>query len=110
MTSLRVQLFTLGFMAATATALRDPSVFWQPDRFRLGRALDGAAVNLTFGAMPHACLGRQLAIAQLEEMFAELLKRHGLARAPGRRGRLDHALEQQTVAGAQAEIQSRACA
>lgn len=75
-------------LAATATALRDSTRFKRPNTFRPGRELDGDAANLTFGAMPHACLGRQLATAQLVIMFAELLASPDLARAKGKAGQL----------------------
>ncbi|MCU0728575.1 MAG: cytochrome P450 [Sphingopyxis sp.] len=75
-------------LAATASALRDPRRFARPAAFRPCRDLDGDAVNLTFGAMPHACLGRMLATAQLEVMFAALLAQPDLRRANGKAGRL----------------------
>lgn len=75
-------------LVATAGALRDERQFSDPNQFKLGRALDGHHVNLIFGAGPHACAGRQLAIGQLVAMFAVLLRQDGLAVAPDRYGRL----------------------
>ncbi|CAN1527195.1 Cytochrome P450 [Caulobacteraceae bacterium] len=75
-------------LVATASALRDPRQFKNPNQFSLGRPLDGDEINLTFGMEPHACLGRQLAIAQLVEMFGNLLRQKNLTPAPGKEGRL----------------------
>lgn len=57
-----------------AAANRDPTVFDEPDRFRLGRA---GPPPLAFGYGAHHCLGR--ALAQLETTVA---LRHVLARKP----------------------------
>ncbi len=54
-------------------ANRDPAVFADPDRLDVGRA--NASKHLAFGFGPHVCLGKRVAQLQLEEVYAQLLKR-----------------------------------
>jgi cytochrome P450 len=80
----------LGGVAIPAQALvlleigaanRDPSVFPDPDRLDPRRA--NAAEHLAFGDGIHACLGAQLARAQLDAAFRVLLERLDDLRAHG---------------------------
>lgn len=54
-------------------ANRDPAVFPDPDRFDIGR--ENAAMNIAFGFGKHVCLGRQIALMQLESAYSQLLAR-----------------------------------
>lgn len=54
-------------------ANRDPAVFYDPDRFDIARA--NAGEHLAFGFGKHACLGRQIALMQLESVYRQLLAR-----------------------------------
>lgn len=54
------------------SANRDESVFPDPDRFDVRRAPNP---HLSFGHGPHFCLGAQLARAQMQALFGELLRR-----------------------------------
>ena len=73
-------------LVSTMTALHDPARFEAPGQFRTDRAVWG---DLMFGGGPHACLGSQMAIAQITEMFMVLLARDGLRTAPGRAGEME---------------------
>lgn len=75
-------------MVGTAMALIDTRHYPDPDAFRPGRPLDRGAVNLIFGALPHECLGREMAIGQLVILFRELLAQANLRPAPGAAGRV----------------------
>ena len=55
------------------SANRDASVFEDPDRLDVSRA--NASKHLAFGFGPHVCLGKRVAQLQLEEVYAQLLKR-----------------------------------
>ena len=55
------------------SANRDAAVFEDPDRLDVGRA--NASKHLAFGFGPHVCLGKRVAQLQLEEVYAQLLKR-----------------------------------
>jgi cytochrome P450 len=54
------------------SANRDESVFADPDRFDVRRSPNP---HLSFGHGPHFCLGAQLARAQMQALFGELLSR-----------------------------------
>lgn len=54
-------------------ANRDPAVFADPHRFDIAR--ENAAKNLAFGFGKHVCLGRQIALMQLEAAYRALLTR-----------------------------------
>ncbi|MBC7985269.1 MAG: cytochrome P450 [Sphingomonadaceae bacterium] len=54
-------------------ANRDPAVFADPDRFDVAR--ENAAQHLAFGFGKHVCLGRQIALMQLESAYRQLLAR-----------------------------------
>jgi cytochrome P450 len=59
---------------STLSAMRDPAVYPDPDKFDIGRA--GSARRLpVFGAGAHRCLGEALAKAELEEGLAALAAR-----------------------------------
>lgn len=73
-------------LVSTMTALRDPARFEAPGQFRTDREVWG---DLMFGGGPHACLGWQMAIAQITEMFMVLLAKDGLRTAPGRLGKME---------------------
>ena len=53
------------------TALRDPAVYAEPDRFNILRE-DHAPLHPVFGGGPHRCLGEALAWAELEETFVAM--------------------------------------
>lgn len=55
-----------------AAANRDPARFAEPDRFDVGRPV---AVNASFGAGIHFCLGAALARIEIEEAFRALFMR-----------------------------------
>jgi cytochrome P450 len=59
---------------ALITALRDPAVHADPDRFDIGRT-DHVRLHPIFGAGPHRCLGEALAYAELEEAIVVLAGR-----------------------------------
>ena len=104
-------------LAATATALRDPRSYANPDRFQPGRhenngdPFDG---GLMFGYADHACLGKKLAISRITEMFRLLLAQPGLRRGTGATGaiewvgpfprRLDMVFDRGADAGQQAMV------
>ena len=73
-------------LVSTMTALRDPARFEAPGQFRTDREVWG---DLMFGGGPHACLGSQMAIAQITEMFLVLLAKDGLRTAPGQLGKME---------------------
>ena len=73
-------------LVSTMTALRDPERFDRPNTFRSDRKNWG---DLMFGGGPHHCLGSEMAIEQITEMFMVLLARKGLRAAPGREGRME---------------------
>ena len=73
-------------LVSTMTALRDPARFEAPGQFRSDREVWG---DLMFGGGPHACLGWQMALAQITEMFMVLLAKDGLRTAPGRLGKME---------------------
>lgn len=54
-------------------ANRDPAMFENPHAFDIERA--NAAKNLAFGFGKHVCLGRQIALMQLEAAYRQLLVR-----------------------------------
>lgn len=66
-----------GFIASGAAANHDPEVFPDPDRLDLSRNTAG---HVAFGFGVHACLGQNLARAELEIVFNTLF-----ARIPGLR-------------------------
>jgi Dyp-type peroxidase family len=72
-------------MVATASALRDWRPFPFPGRFTPGRK---NYPDLIFGFGPHKCLGEQVALAQMEEMFGALFQEQNLRRCAGASGRL----------------------
>lgn len=55
------------------TALRDPDVYAQPNRFDITRT-DHPRWHLVFGAGAHRCLGEALARAELEETLAAIAR------------------------------------
>ena len=73
-------------LVSTMTALRDPRQFDRPNTFRSDREPWG---DLMFGGGPHHCLGSDMAIAQITEMFMVLLAKENLRVAPGREGRME---------------------
>jgi cytochrome P450 len=62
------------------SAMMDARVVEEPGRFRVGRPCGD---DLTFGFGNHACLGRELARAQLSGILIALLRKPGLAWAYG---------------------------
>ncbi|MFB9839010.1 4-nitrotryptophan synthase [Actinoallomurus acaciae] len=62
-------------------ANRDHRVFAEPNVFDLGRA--NSDKNLSFGAWPHSCLGRQIASLQLRWFFTALFARFPKIRLAG---------------------------
>jgi cytochrome P450 len=59
---------------STLSAMRDPSVYAEPDRFDITRT-DIPRQHRVFGAGSHRCLGESLARAELEEGLAALSQR-----------------------------------
>jgi cytochrome P450 len=56
---------------STLSAMRDPALYADPDRFNIRRA-DHPSRHPVFGGGPHRCLGEILAKAELEEGLAAL--------------------------------------
>ena len=56
-----------------AAANRDPAKFENPNTFNITRA--NAAEHLAFGNGPHVCLGKRVAIMQLETAYRNILRR-----------------------------------
>lgn len=56
-----------------AAANRDPAKFENPDQFDITRA--NASEHLAFGNGPHVCLGKRVAIMQLETAYRNILRR-----------------------------------
>jgi cytochrome P450 len=56
---------------STLSAMRDPALYADPDRFNIRRA-DHPSRHPVFGGGPHRCLGEVLAKAELEEGLAAL--------------------------------------
>jgi Dyp-type peroxidase family len=78
-------------LVSTMSAMRDKRAIPQPRRFWPDRVdANGNAVepDLLFGAGTHECLGKYLAIEQITEMFAALLRQSGIKRAAGKAGKL----------------------
>ena len=57
-------------------ANRDPTVFPNPDKFKIKRAERRKNSVLSFGHGPHLCIGRMLSIMELRIFYEELLKRY----------------------------------
>jgi Dyp-type peroxidase family len=73
-------------LASTMTALRDHRRFTAPNRFQTDREVWG---DLIFGGGPHACLGTQMALEQLTELFMILLALPGLKVAGGKKAQIE---------------------
>lgn len=72
-------------LASTQSAMFDPRVVGEPNRFDPGRA---AADSLLFGYGLHWCAGIHIARAQVTQTLKPLLLRRNLRRAPGSDGAL----------------------
>jgi cytochrome P450 family 103 len=59
---------------STLSAMRDPALYTEPDRFNIRRT-DHPRRHLVFGGGAHRCLGEVLARAELEESLAALAER-----------------------------------
>jgi cytochrome P450 len=59
---------------STLSAMRDPALYCEPDRFNIRRA-DHPRRHMAFGGGSHRCLGEVLARAELEEALAALAER-----------------------------------
>jgi cytochrome P450 family 103 len=59
---------------STLSAMRDPALYSEPDRFNIRRA-DHPRRHIAFGGGSHRCLGEVLARAELEESLAALAER-----------------------------------
>ncbi|CAB1370482.1 cytochrome P450 [Denitratisoma oestradiolicum] len=55
-----------------ASGNRDDACFEDPDRFRVDRKVDG---HVAFGFGIHSCVGRQLALAEMDAFFGRLIPR-----------------------------------
>jgi cytochrome P450 len=66
----RGRMLSLSMMSA----MRDPAIYTDPDRFDIKRA-DHPRRHIVFGAGAHRCLGESLATAELEEGLAALAAR-----------------------------------
>ena len=62
-------------------ANRDPSVFTNPDQFDIERA--NADKHLAFGIGRHTCIGKPVALMQLEESYKQILTRFPNIRMSG---------------------------
>ncbi|MEW6640457.1 MAG: cytochrome P450 [Pseudomonadota bacterium] len=71
-------------MVATSSALRDRRRFASPGRFQLGRDKDP---DLIFGVGPHWCIGKYVALTQMQEIFGALLSQKNLRRSTDAAGR-----------------------
>jgi len=60
---------------STLSAMRDPALYTEPDRFNIRRA-DHPRRHVVFGGGSHRCLGEALARAELEEALAALIERY----------------------------------
>ncbi|QPH55663.1 cytochrome P450 [Pontivivens ytuae] len=69
-------------MTVLISALRDPEVYAEPERFDIART-DHPKLHPIFGAGPHRCLGEALARAELEEALAVLARLAPAARLIG---------------------------
>ncbi len=65
-----------------AAANRDPDKFDQPNAFNIERA--NANEHLAFGNGPHVCLGKRVAIMQLETAYQNILRRYPNIRWTGK--------------------------
>ena len=54
-------------------ANRDPDVFEDPDKFNILR--DNADKHLAFGIGRHTCIGKPVALMQLQEFYSQFLTR-----------------------------------
>ena len=54
-------------------ANRDPEIFDNPDEFNIQR--ENAEKHLAFGIGRHTCLGKPIALMQLNEFYSQFLKR-----------------------------------
>jgi hypothetical protein len=54
-------------------ANRDPAIFSNPDQFDIERA--NADKHLAFGIGRHTCIGKPVALMQLEESYKQILTR-----------------------------------
>jgi cytochrome P450 len=59
---------------STLSAMRDPALYGDPDRFNIRRT-DHPRRHMVFGGGAHRCLGEALARAELEEGLAALVER-----------------------------------
>ena len=59
---------------STLSAMRDPSLYADPDRFDISRT-DHPRRPLVFGAGAHRCLGETLALLELEETLGAVAER-----------------------------------
>ncbi|MEO0914822.1 MAG: cytochrome P450, partial [Pseudomonadota bacterium] len=59
--------------SVSLTALRDPAIYTDPDRFDITRQ-DHPRLHPIFGAGPHRCLGEALARAELEEALGVIAR------------------------------------
>ncbi len=57
---------------STMSAMRDPALYVDPDRFDIRRA-DHPRLHMVFGFGPHRCLGELLARIEMEESLAAVL-------------------------------------
>lgn len=58
---------------STMSAMRDPALFADPDRFDIRRT-DHPRLHPVFGLGPHRCIGEMLARVEMEESLAALLE------------------------------------
>jgi cytochrome P450/glutathione S-transferase len=72
-------------LLATLSAMFDPAAFPKPSSIRTDREKD---LYLHFGSGMHTCFGREINMVQIPEIAMALLKRRGLKRASGRKGRM----------------------
>lgn len=75
-------------MMAYGSANRDPSVFAEPDQFRLDRTREDLMKHMAFGVGPHSCMGAPLARLETRLALRALIERLPTLRLAGETTRI----------------------